>query len=407
MARLGMTGAEIDLVEWFNNGLTVLNGSAPTLETVNMRSGVAAWNHFSGGSSASYVSTPLITRALSTTYYIRAYFNFSHLPGSTVVVLIAGATGVAAKLTSGGKLQLFNMGAGTQIGSDSAATINTGTWYRIELSFKTGSGAVTTYTDTELMLDGVSVASASGLSITGVAADCHWGWYETPGSLKTVITDDVALNDSTGANNNSWPGDAKIIMMRPISDNARGAWDAGAGGTTNLWDAVNNTPPVGVSDSAATNTSQIRNKSTTNPSSCDFNLATYTAAGVGSTDTINAMVILDVDGEDPTTSTKTGACSMVSNPVIAEPSAFNFGDDGASAQGIYLSNWKWHAGVMTEAPSVTKGTAPVLRIRCISGATNARAASCCALGAYVDYSPGAAVSLPPFAFQGINSNRLR
>lgn len=405
-----MSGCEVQASEWFNNGLLVLAGITPIRDSsLTARTGTYSWQcASSAANAASNLSTATFTRVLSRVYYLRGYFYFSQIPtAATTTVMQAGPTGFGAKVTSGGKLRFYNLGAGTQIGSDSAATLTTGVWYRIEISFTVDATLTNTYTAGELMLDGTSVASTSGASLTGVTGTCGWGLLDAPGANITVAVDDIALNDNTGAANNSWPGDGKIVWMEPISDNARGAWTGGAGGTTNLWNGVNagTAQLTGVADASATDVSQIKNKTTTNPSSCDLNLATYTAAGVGSADIVNAILILDVDGEDTATGTKTGACSMVSNPVIAEPTAFNFGDD-AGLQGSYPGLWAWHAGVMTDAPSVTKGTAPVIRIRCISGATATRAASCCLLGAYVDYTPLTPLA-PPFMFQGINSNMLR
>ncbi len=392
MARLWTSGAEVSLVTTGPDG-NPQGGNVPTRDTGTKRTGNASYKSDTGaGSADSYMSTPtaLWSAVAGKIVYFRAYFLFTALPSANGFIATIGAASV--RVTTAGKLQLINFPA-TQIGSDSVDTIATSQWYRIELAL-TYDGTATSFSAAELRMDGTTVASSSGLSLT-VDTAANWGWPVSPAANSVVYADDVAVNDSTGAANNTWPGSGKVIMMCPISDNNRGAWTqgAGAGGTTNLWDAVNNTPPVGVADASATATTQIKNRTTTNPSNYDGNLDTYTNAGVGTADTVNSIQVWTVTGEDPATGTKAGTVSMVSNPAIGTAS-FNFGND-AGTQGTYLGLWFWSKTAISEAPSVTKGSAPVIRITCTSGATAARSASCCFLGAYVDYTPGATGSLLP------------
>lgn len=367
-----------------------------TSDTTAPRTGSRAYKCDSTGANSLAAVNPVggapsngvFAIAANRQYFFRAYIRFEALPDSTVQVLQLGnPNGFSARLTSGGKLQLFENTGGTQIGSDSAATITTGQYYRIEISC-TANGAATGTNAQELRLDGVTVASGSstgGAGVNNVSA----GWVEAPGASKVCYVDDVAGNDSQGATSqNTWPGDGSVVLMLPISDNARGNWTAGAGGTTSLFDAVNNTPPVGVADSSATNTSQIKIKSTSIPSSCDLNLDTYTNAGV--TGTVNSLRVFWSDGEDPATGTKAGTAGLASNPAVTSAS-FNYGNDGG-AQGTYVGLWTPHQ-VFADDPTVTLGTAPVIRITCTSGSTGTRAASCCFLGLYVDYTPPAAVGV--------------
>lgn len=379
---------EIDVVNGFGPDGSQGGAAAATKDTTVFRSGLASAKYNSGaGNSTSFQVHGSGTTVASRSYWYRAYMCFTNLPGSTVLVAQnASGNTIGIKLTSGGKLQLFNLSAGTQIGSDSAATISAdgATWYRIELLITmNGSNQIAA---TELQLDGVSVASTSGLALAGTSINWRTGWLEAPGANKVCNVDDVAINDSTGAANNSWAGSGKVILMRPVSDNNRGAFTGGAGGTTNLFDAVNNTPPVGVAEASATNTSQIKNRTTTNPTNCDLNLNSYTTEGILAADTINAIQVHCNDGEDPGTGTKAGTCAMVSNPAIAASASFNYGDD-VGIQGTYPGNWKWHFTSVSDAPSVTLGTQPVIRMTCTSGATGSRSASCDFLGAYVDYTP--------------------
>jgi len=375
-----------------------------TRDTSKQRSGGRGCYKFDSGAgnAAALLSTwsTGFTSGASKVMYVRSYFCFDALPGSTVKVLEVPGPVCSARLTSAGKLQLFNDSTGVQIGSDSAATIaaDGATYYRVEVAV-TLSVAGTQTAAVELRLDGVTVASTTGLAL-GIPGQVSLGWIAAPGANKVCYADDIKCNDSTGTKNNSWPGSGKVWLMLPVSDNNRGAWTAGAGGTTSLFDAVNNLTPVGVAEASATNTSQIKNRTTTNPTNCDFNLDTYTGAGLGVNDVVNACELFAAHGEDPATGTKAGTVTIVSNPAGSPGTSFNFGAD-LGLQGTYVGNWRWTTtgpGANTsivEPTSVTIGTAPVVRITCTSGATAARSASCCFLGMIVEFTPVAPTSFPP------------
>src|SRR5262245_17483984 len=261
MARLhtcGFEGRDVVATGTGLDGVSRVGSAGMSVDTATVRSGAAALKLDSGAGNIATNAGFNATIALPATLYGRAYLRFTSLPGSTVPVARFVGTGNAAsaRLSSGGKLQLFNDVAGTQIGSDSAATLTTGVWYRIELSLLSASG---TADAVELRLDGTTVASGSGLALNdattvGFAA----GWVAAPGANLVSHLDDYALNDSTGASQNSWPGDGKVVALLPTADNARASlWTGGAGGTTSLFEAVNNAPPVGVASASATNTSQV------------------------------------------------------------------------------------------------------------------------------------------------------
>lgn len=368
-----------------------------TRDTSKQRSGRGCYKCDSGaGNAAAYLNQWATSFAVGANkvLYARAYFCLDQLPSSTIKIVETPLTS-SVRLTSGGKLQLFNENAGTQVGSDSADTLaaDGATYYRVEIAL-TLNGAGTQTAAMELRLNGTTVASTSGLTIAVVPGGVSFGWIAAPGASKVLYIDDIKTNDSAGSFNNTWPGDGKIILMLPVSDNARGAWTGGAGGTTNLFDAVNNIPPVGVAEASATNTSQIKNRTTTNPTNCDLNLDTYLNAGLGANDIVNYVELHANHGEDPATGTKAGTVTIVSNPAGSAGSSFNFGDD-AGLQGTYIGNWRWTTPNVpstskVDGPTVTLSSAPVVRITCTSGATGARSASCDFLGMIVDYTPVAA-----------------
>jgi hypothetical protein len=117
-----------------------------------------------------------------------------------------------------------------------------------------------------------------------------------------------------------------------------------------------------------------------------MNMTSYTTAGIGSADTINAVMVFGVSGEDPATGTKAGGIEVVSNPVVAQ-ATFNFGNDLGAAGTYPGNNWVTMRAAISASPSVTLGTSPVVRVSISSGTTAARAAMMCSLGINVDYTP--------------------
>lgn len=397
MATLLVAGCEA--IAPGNGVMSIDNPAAGTVtgtvtrDTSKQRSGRGCYKCDSGAGNAAASLTSWssgFSSGANKVLYIRAYFCFDQLPSSTVKIVESPSV-ASVRLTSGGKLQLFNDNSNTQVGSDSAATIaaDGATYYRVELALTLNAGATQTAA-MELRLDGTTVASTTGLTIATIPGGISYGWIAAPGASKVLYIDDLKNNDSTGAANNTWPGNGKIILMFPISDNARGAWTGGAGGTTSLFDAVNNIPLGGVAEASATNTSQIKNRTTTNPTNCDLNLDSYTGAGLVAGDTVNYVELWANHGEDPATGTKAGTVTIVSNPAGSAGGSFNYGDD-AGLQGTYIGNWRWTNSLAStskvDGPSVTLGTAVVVRITCTSGATGSRSASCDFLGMIVEYTP--------------------
>jgi hypothetical protein len=386
-----MTGAE-------SNDTTVdaVSLTVATFSTSNPRTGTYAYRCASGaGNAAAYVTTASYGSVPDAPFYGRGYFHFTNLPSTTVRIMLTGtgSTVGSARLTSGGKLQLFNDTAGTQIGSDSAATVTTGTWYRVELYYRNNTTAGTD--ELELRLDGVSVASANNLTFSGLASTLTCGFHQAPGANLTCDVDDIVVHDGNGANNTSWPGSGKVVLLKPISDNARDTlWTGGAGGTSNLYEAVNNLPPVGTA--TETDTTQIEHAggAAGTTDRYDANMTTYATAGIAAADTINAIYLVAEHGEDVTTGTKLLNFEVVSNPAIASTGNVSAGND-LGGLGTYPTLWSRHRGTIAEAQSVTVGTSPVMRVR--RPETASRVASVCFMGMFVSFTPAVATApLPIF-----------
>lgn len=410
MARLAHAGAEID-VSSANNNPDATNGifGSCTRDTGTFRSGLASYKCDSGAGNAAAYTSFAPTVAASSTVYLRGYINFTNLPGSTVPVVLYGSLAAAPaaslRVTSAGVVQLFNDVTGTQIGSD-GPTLSTGTWYRFELGITLDGSKIATAA--EGRVDGTVVASGAVAQASSQQA-CDFGWRSAPGANKVLYVDDVAINDSTGSANNTWCGSGKVVLCKPVSDSQDGAWRGGAGGTgIDLSAAVDNTPPVGVVSGSATDTSQIESATASQTSANEYraNLTTYTNAGIGASDTINAIIPWNNNGEDIATNTKTGSFGLQANPAQAGgggETTFTYGGD-AGAIGSYPTNWLWTQGTITENPSVTLSSNPVLAVRKTDAGT--RVASVDFMGLYVEYTPAVAgvvtIKDPWPALQAVN-----
>lgn len=415
MARLYTAGAEIDggaSTATQNVGVDGQGISTVTRDTSTFRSGVASWKCDSTGSNlASRVTAPASQFVFfdGRTYWFRAYVFTAATPSaaSTILRLSSGGNGPACRFRTDGTIEL--MTANAVQGSPSAGVINDSAWHRIELK---GVGTATgTWTASELLLDGVSIATWSGS--TSRLDGASWGWgtlsSDPPGASKVIYIDDIALNDSTGASNNDYPGSGKVVLLKPVSDSAVGTgWTLGTGtaisansGST----AIKNTPPLGVADLAAgSDVKQIRNATNNANVNFDATMTTYTAAGVGAGDTVNAVVPVVATAAPVTTSAKQGTFGLVSNPAITNVALDITGTSGAfwagATAGTYGAGWKWSIGTAQNVPSVTLGTGPVARITQVTGST--RIAIVCAMFIYVDYTPHptSSVHQPPFVRNG-------
>ena len=386
MARLATAG-----FEWNSADADGGQAGSGSVQSTTKRSGTYAWQGDSGAGNTALNgewSGGGLTLSLGTAYYWRAYFRVSALPSSDVKILriTTAALILTVKLTSAGKIQLWSGDGASQIGSDSADTVSTNTWYRLELRTLIATGSID---EAELRLDGTSVASATGLALSETAlSGMQFGWMDAPGANKSIYFDDFALNDTAGSFQNSWPGAGSVVLLVPTADSQVGSWTGGAGGTTNLWDALNNKPPAG--HSTETNTTQIENADGSPDNTTDeyrATMTTYTAAGVGASDTVTLAQLMIWHGEDVSTGAKVGEAWIASNPAETQP-ADNinpFGPTGGGALGIWPTNWRltWGGGI--SASGVTKGTAPIAHVRKTD--TGTRVASVCALGIYVEYIP--------------------
>jgi hypothetical protein len=386
MARLLTTGAEsADSTSGLVEGGGGFNTSAAVVRT-----GARSFTLFDFS----------FTGALSRTYFYRVYVQWTTLPTADSNIFTMATAGGAAVICrarfilSGTNLILVDA-SNVQIGTGSF-TVTTGVWYRVEMSCLTAAGSVDT---AALLVDGTTIQSSSSLALSDSAPGKV---LFSPGTSATAYADDIALNDSTGGSQNTWPGDGKVVLLLPISNNAVGTgWTLGTGTaiSSNGFGSVGNTPPQGVADLAVgSDPKQIRNASANANVNYDANLTTYTTAGIVASDTINVLDPIVVTAAPVTTSSKQGTVGVSANPVIANIALSATGTSGAFWAGAtaaaYPTGWKASHGTATYAPSVTLGSSPVMRITQVTSST--RIAMVCFMGMYVDYTPAPAAGQVPY-----------
>ena len=235
----------------------------------------------------------------------------------------------------------------TQIGS--SVSIGSG-WYWI------GVRAVTGTSVPFLQVDGVTVVTGTA-TVSAWSGNIGYSGTETPLNTASIDIDDIIVDDA------GFLAPSKVALLLPISDNARATlWTGGVGGTTSLYDAVNNTPPAG--SATESNTTQIEHAggAAGTTDAYDANMTTYTTAGVGATDKVIALQGVIVWGEDIQTGTKLLSYEGVSNPAWTGESSIDVSTGhGSGAVGTYATGadgWNERgAGIVTSAPPIVTGTA--------------------------------------------------
>lgn len=146
--------------------------------------------------------------------------------------------------TDGTLILTYYTGVGTRttVGSASSALTN-GTRYRVEIYMEQISGSNTL----TARVDGVNFADSGatlGLLGTGVCARFGANLEAETCTAGEWEISDVVIHNSSGATQNTWPGDGALYYLFPDSagDNAEGLI-AGSSPAATAWDSVDEHPP--------------------------------------------------------------------------------------------------------------------------------------------------------------------
>ena len=355
-----------------------ISGSGVSWDTTIVRTGTYSLKVVAP-SGANGFYNPLTN---SNSDYGCVYIRVTVLPSNNRSLIGASGT-LYLRLNTDGSLTVTD--GGSSIGTSSTQLTDTTKWYKIawrKEALAVSGGLL--WIDDVLQVSGTVTNSASA----------SLGATDSVAATYTAYFSDFTAHDAI-------PGtdDYRVVISLPISDNNRGAWTGGVGGTTNLFDAVNNLPPIGTA--AETDLTQIESATNSATDDCDLNFQSYTTKGIVAADTIHLAKILAIHGEDISTGTKTGATKLVSNPTAGAEDTFTYGGD-SGALGTYPSVWEINSNNTTSVllPSVTLATAPVGRIGKRTATT--RVVSCCFLGIVIAYTKAPAAG---FAFPFTRNDR--
>lgn len=273
MGRLWSSGFELNSVA---NGMEyeATFQSTPAISTTTVRSGVYSLRtQFAANRGAMNQGYSANTEG---DYYFRFYFRYANDPTALKEIAFwrttAGLSKVSIRMNVGGTLELWNDEDTAQIGSDSAA-LTVDTWYRIEFRINSSTLASTAI---DARIDGVSFASGT-IDIADSPGQMILG-QGGANDTQDYFYDDIAINDSSGSFQNSWPGEGEIIHLRPNAAGDSMGWtdSLGADDYTEIDEVTPDDGTTMIGESAA--------------DTFDVNLDA-TPAALASDDTINAVQV--------------------------------------------------------------------------------------------------------------------
>lgn len=296
MARLFSSGFELNDVsvssatafEW----IAANTVSLPTMSTSVLRSGSYAARFSSFTTSVRQVLSYQFALATLNVAYVRAYVRFDTLPGVTTNIFGLGGTaalssfGAGFRITSTGTLEGITTFGGTIVVGASAA-ISTGVWYRLEVKADVTNAAGSQAAD--FRVDGTSIGSTTSASFNATSnLFVNVGRDAVAGTTGDWFFDDVAVNDTTGSAQTSWPGDGKIVHLKPnaIGDNNQWEDSATAVQGTSVYTAIDEVSPNDVTDYVK--------RTTTTPTAIpidDWGMENSTVPSIASYDTVTLIQV--------------------------------------------------------------------------------------------------------------------
>lgn len=277
MARLWTDGAELQSTGTLDHSDS---GTAPAISTTTKHSGAASYRINASGSSI-WFGQQYKASDSSTQAWFRAYVYFATLPAAEAEIMSLWTTGGSRQLNitvdNAGAMRMRDSG-GTQKGSTSSA-LSTSTWYRIEFTSTVSAGSAVM----EARIDGAAFATASNGNV-GNHSRFLLG-CPAAGQTYDIYYDDIAVNDSSGSAQTSWPGAGSVVYIRPDGQGDNNAWlhDSGGAGDANNYTECNETTPNDA-------TSYVK-RTSTGAKVDDYACGSSSGAGIGATDLIKFVAV--------------------------------------------------------------------------------------------------------------------
>lgn len=317
-------------------------------------------------------------------YWARFYLNLDTNPDISNSIFefdaIAGNTIGAIYLNTDGSLTLLD-GLSTNIGSSIALTH--GVWYRVEMHVDlTGSAGNKII---EAAIDGKVFATTSTSSVTHQAGAIYLGSnMDLSGTLHSGqwYYDDVAINDSTGSFQNSWPGDGQIVHLKPSAAGDSNGFLTQVGGTagsTNNFTRVNEVTPDDATSYNASTVLSAEDLFNVDDSTTSGGIS-FVAVGVRMTDLVgaDATAAFKVELEKAASGTKSQSSSII-------PNSTTWRTNAAGALGT-PRNYPLTAYQDPDSGGWTPTTLNSMQIGYIQTATNVQAIAVSTVWALVEYT---------------------
>lgn len=394
MARLFTSGFEVANNtaghEWTNAGV-----SSAARSTTSPRTGLACGlvSGLVSGTQAGW-GVSFITTADGGPYYLRFYLAVDTVPSADncVAALVTGANVTSTsvndaqiRLTSSRTLRLF--AANSAVGSASSA-LTAGSYHLVELEVDNtpaaGSKIVRAYLDGTLFA-GTTTSSDVGGNISGVALGGNLdAEAQTTGAWRF---DDVAVNDSSGSQQNGLAGAGKVIILRPNAAGDSNQWadTSNAAGSTSNYTLVDETSPNDATDlvqSATLNNTDLYNME---------------ASGIGASDTVNAVSVYlrrrnnvaDAATAVAVVVRKTsGGTDGVSTAVVPNTTTWRTG--GTTSSTVLTPS---HIAYLDpDGAAWTQSTLDTMQVGCRITTGGSNRVQVSTIWAYVDYTPSTSVT---------------
>ncbi len=400
MARLWQFGAEQN-TNTAGVELTVITNSGNTLSTSPVRTGTYA-HKTQGNASLQENGTYKFSLGANGPFYARGYI---YIPSSVSVICsifsfydgvnTINATWGRIRLTTNNTLELWDSAA--KIGS-SSPVLNTNQWYLIELKYYNNTGTGKLELDARYAPDNGSPSVSFASTTTSTLASqpitfLAWGNNSAGTVTNDVSFDDLAINDSTGSFQNSFPGPGKIINLKP---NAAGDSNGflvqvgGTAGSANNFTRVNEVTP---DDATSYNGSAVLSAE---------DLFNVEDSGIRPNDTVNVVAVgvrmADLVGADATAAFKleiektSGGTKTQSATIIPNSTAW-ITNAAANPRNYPLVTYQDPDGA-----NWTQATLDSMQIGYIQTAINVQTIAISTLWASVDYTPAYTSNFFPFFF---------
>lgn len=261
--------------------------------------------------------------------YGRAYFRFDGLPATAETSLFSflesSTERIGVDLQTDGTLDVDVPGESTVTGT---TVLSAGTWYHLELK----ADPANTSWELRIAEDGSALATESSGTLGSGTIDSVQLSNDNVTDDIDIWFDDVAVNDSRGTYQNSWPGNGRIVHLHP---NANGDNDSGfESPTSSSWEVMDEITP----DDAST-AYELRS----NDDIVDVNIEAGSAIGMdeGAGDTITLVSVgTRVVGDNSTPATyytrlKSQSSGTVAQSVLIELTSASYVTHSDDTPNIY------------------------------------------------------------------------